>query len=355
MSSLDDVFAKINKDMKEEVCFKGSAQRLKFEMLPSNILAVDYATYGGLPMGRIHEFGGEQHSGKTLLSLAFVKSAQQKYPDRKAIFVDAESRFDAKWASKLGVDVDKLYVFNPMTQSAEQIFDAILAFIETGEVSIIILDSIGHLVSGKVIDESIEKGNFGGIAASLTRFSNIATGLLAKYNTCMICLNQVREDLGSMFPVYSTPGGKAFKHACSTRLELRRGSFIDSNGNDTSQSTENPAGNRVNFVVHKLSNASLDRKKGTFTLRYLEGIDTFGDLVEIAMKYDIITQSGAWYSCNINGEEIFKVAGKAKVLDILKSNEETYNLIFNKCKEAFEDNDESWNNQLSSEESEERS
>lgn len=336
MSALDDVFAKINKEMKDEVCFKGSAQRLKFEMLPSGILAVDYATYGGLPMGRIHEFGGEQHSGKTLLSLAFVKSAQELYPERKAIFVDAESRFDAKWAQKLGVDIDKLYIFNPMVQSAEQIFDAILDFISTGEVSIIVLDSIGHLVSGKVIDESIEKGNFGGIAASLTRFSNIATGLLAKHNTCMICLNQVREDLGSMYPVYSTPGGKAFKHACSTRLELRRGSFIDANGNDTSQSTENPAGNRINFVIHKLSNASLDRKKGTFTLKYSDGIDLYGDLVEIAMKYDFITQAGAWYTCKIDDQEIFKVAGKAKVIEVLKTNKETYDLIFNKCKEAFE-------------------
>ena len=337
MSALDDVFAKINKSMKEEVCFIGSAQRAKFEMLPSGILTVDYATYGGLPMGRIHEFGGEQHAGKTLLSLAFVASAQKHYPDKKAVFVDAESRFDPKWASKIGVDVDNLYVFNPMTQSAEEIFDAIIEFIKTGEVSILVLDSIGHLVSGKVIDESIEKGNYGGIAASLTRFSNIISGLLAKYNTCMICLNQVREDLGSMFPVYSTPGGKAFKHACSTRIELRRGSFIDDKGTDVSQSVENPAGNRVNFVLHKLSNASLDRKKGSFTLRYLDGIDLYGDLVEIAMKYDIITQAGAWYSINIDGEEKFKVAGKASIINKLKEDEEMYNLVFEKCKEKFND------------------
>lgn len=337
MSALDDVFEKINKDMKEEVCFKGSAQRLKFEMLPSGILSVDYATYGGLPMGRLHEFGGEQHAGKTLLSLAFIASAQKQYPDRKAIFVDAESRFDAKWAAKIGVNIDDLYVFNPMTQSAEEIFDAIRKFVETGECSIIVLDSIGHLVSGKVIDESIEKGNYGGIAAPLTRFSNIITGLLAKYNTCMICLNQVREDLGSMFPVYSTPGGKAFKHACSTRIELRKGSFIDDKGNDTSQSTENPAGNRVNFVIHKLSNASLDRKKGIFTLRYLDGIDLYGDLVEIAMKYDIIRQAGAWYTIVIDEEEKFKIAGKAGIIDKLKEDKELYDLVFNKCKEMYND------------------
>ena len=306
-------------------------------MLPSGILSVDYATYGGLPMGRLHEFGGEQHAGKTLLSLAFIASAQRLYPERKAVFVDAESRFDAKWARHLGVDIDKLYVFNPMTQSAEEIFDAILDFVNTGECSIIVLDSIGHLVSGKVIDESIEKGNFGGIAASLTRFSNIVTGLLAKYNTCMICLNQVREDLGSMFPVYSTPGGKAFKHACSTRIELRKGAFIDEKGNDTSQSTENPAGNRVNFVIHKLSNASLNRKKGMFTLRYLEGIDLVGDLVEIAMKYDIITQAGAWYTITVDDEEKFKVAGKAAIIEKLKEDKELYDLVFNKCKEKFDD------------------
>lgn len=336
MSSLDEVFAKINKEMKDEVCFKGSAQRLKFEMLPSGILSVDYATYGGLIMGRLHEFGGEQHAGKTLLALQFVASAQKLYPERKAIFVDAESRFDAKWASKLGVDVDKLYVFNPMTQSAEQIFDAIIEFVETGEVSIIVLDSIGHLVSGKVIDESIEKGNYGGIAASLTRFSNIITGLLAKFNTCMICLNQVREDLGSMFPVYSTPGGKAFKHACSTRIELRKGTFIDSNGNDCSQAVENPAGNRINFVIHKLSNASLNRKKGIFTLRYLEGIDLIGDLIEMAMKYDVITQAGAWYSCTIDEKEVFKVSGKANVVEKLKD-KETYDLVYNKVKELYEE------------------
>ena len=337
MSTLDDVFEKINKDMKEEVCFKGSAQRLKFEMLPSGILAVDYATYGGLPMGRLHEFGGEQHAGKTLLSLAFVGSAQKLYPDKKAIFVDAESRFDAKWAAKLGVDIDNLYVFNPMTQSAEKIFDSIISFVETGEVSIIVLDSIGHLVSGKVIDESIEKGNYGGIAASLTRFSNIVTGLLAKHNTCMICLNQVREDLGAMFPTYNTPGGKAFKHACSTRIELRKGTFIDNNGNDTSQATENPAGNRVNFVVHKLSNASLNRKKGTFTLRYLDGIDLYGDLVEIAMKYDVIEQGGAWYTCRIDDEEVFKVNGKANVIKQLRENPELYDRVYKKCEELFND------------------
>lgn len=335
MNSLDEVFAKINKDMKEEVCFKGSAQRLKFEMLPSGILSVDYATYGGLPMGRIHEFGGEQHAGKTLLALTFLANAQKIYPDRKAIFVDAESRFDPEWAKKLGVDIDSLYVFNPVTQSAEQIFDAIIDFVKTGEVSIVILDSIGHLVSGKVIDESIDKGNYGGIAASLTRFSNIVTGLLAKHNTCMICLNQVREDLGSMYPVYSTPGGKAFKHACSTRIELRKGSFIDDNGNDCSQAVENPAGNRVNFVIHKLSNASLNRKKGVFTLRYLDGIDKYGDLLEIAMKYDIIIQSGAWYKCIINEEELFNVAGKKAVIEKFKE-EGMYDKVYAACEELYQ-------------------
>ncbi len=337
MSALDEVFAKINKDMKEEVCFKGSAQRLKFEMLPSGILSVDYATYGGLPMGRIHEFGGEQHAGKTLLSLMFIASAQKIYPERKAIFVDAESRFDSKWANKLGVNIDDLYVFNPVTQSAEEIFDSIIEFVKTGEVSIIVLDSIGHLVSGKVIDESIDKGNYGGIAASLTRFSNIITGLLTKFNTCMICLNQVREDLGAMFPTYNTPGGKAFKHACSTRIELRKGTFIDENGNDCSQAVENPAGNRVNFVIHKLSNASLDRKKGQFTLRYLDGVDLYGDLMDIAMKYDIIQQSGAWYSCIVDGNEIFKVSGKKSVIEKFKNDKSIYDLVYGKVKEMYED------------------
>lgn len=334
-SKMDIAFQEFNKKFNEEVCFMGSAERAKPINLPSGILKFDKALGGGLTIGKMHEFGGDNHAGKTLLSLIFCKQAQKIYPDKVCVFVDVECRFDPIWAKKLGVNTDDLYVFNPLAYSAETILDTVVEFIDTGEASLVVVDSLGALVSGLVIDGSLSDNAMANTAKTLTRFCNKVVGKLARTGTTLININQVRDEFGSLYPVYKTTGGKAAMHMHTSRIQFRKGAFVDRKGKELNSSAENPQGNKIHFTIHKL-NSSLINRRGEFTLFYNEGIDYYSDLIDLAEYYNIFIKGGAWYSCIDSEEkEIFKIQGKAKVVQFLKDNEEFYKLIANKIVEIM--------------------
>lgn len=353
MSKLDDLIKQINKDYKEEIAFNGNdAALIKYELVPFSSPRLNYMLYGGLPMGRMIEFAGAEKSGKTTTALDMVKNCQIKFekeyeeaktkqtlkdPEpvmRKVCFVDAENTFDVEWATKLGVNVEDLILIKPQEQYAEQVFEIMRSVIETGEVGLIVLDSVAQLVSKQAFEENIEKKTYGGIAMALTKFCNIVVPLLGKYNCMCIMINQVREDLNNPYNEFVTPGGRGFKHNCSVRLMFRQGSFIDVNNREQSRGCENPVGNLVKVHIEKSKICRSDRRVGFYTLNYLTGVDYVNDTIDVLMSLGYIIQRGSYFDIidAETGEVLYdgKIQGKNALFNLLKDNEDLFNLLYSK-------------------------
>lgn len=215
--SLDEVLKNISKKYGDEVV-KREVEALESDgVLSLGSPTIDYCLYGGLPEGRIIELSGAEGSGKTttafLIAASYQKEEVKRNPNkpRKIIFLDNEGTLDPNWAKLFGYDLSKdadvqTILIRPEGQSAEEIFDIALDILKTGEVGLLIFDSIATLVPAQIVDESMEKYQIGGIAKSLTRFANTALGLLRKYKATLIAINQVRENMTAYGNPLITPG-----------------------------------------------------------------------------------------------------------------------------------------------------
>lgn len=345
MSKIDVLMKDITKKYGVNTAGYGLAQE-EYDKIPFSSPRLNYMTFGGLAVGRIYEFYGPEGSGKTTTAIDVIKNAQIKFAqeyeeqlnlgntdfqERKVFFLDEEGTFDRVWASKFGVDVEKIAFFRPQGESAEEVLDIMRKFIETGEVGLAVLDSVATLVSGQVYEESFDKKAYGGIAATLTRFVNVIKGPLLKYNCTLIMINQVRQDLNSMFGGQITPGGQAFKHACSARFCFRKGKFIDKDGNELNNSAENPAGNIVHMVIAKSKIFEATRRVGYYTINYVHGPDIISDYVEVGKQVGIINQRGAFFDIidPATGELLNsdKIQGKVKLKSELQNHKEWLKLI----------------------------
>lgn len=333
--SLDAVIKKLNKDFKTGTIDVG-VEFKDIDKIPFKSIRMNYMTYGGIPVGRLCEFSGADGSGKTTTSLDIVANAQKKFPDKRVIFCDIESTFDSNWATKMGVDIDNLVLYRPDSQGAEEVFQALLEMMDTNEVSLVVLDSIGAMVSDQQNEKDISEKTYGGISMALTTFSKKAIGVCARTGCTLIAINQIRDDMNSAYGGTTTTGGKAWRHNCSTRIAFRKGNYIDEKGNKLSRSCENPVGNIVCADLVKSKVCPPDRKVAEYTLNYMNGIDYSSDLVDICIKLGIIVQAGPWYSIididtgemlQFNNEDM-KFQGKSKLIDYLNNNEELYNNLF---------------------------
>lgn len=351
MSRLDDIVKQVNKEWKEDILAKG-IHRIKTRKIPFTSPRLNYMLYGGLPRGRLIEFCGDENGGKTTSALDICKNAQlifqQEWEERlssadekerklleeegpqKVVYADCENTLDEDWAKTLGVDVDNLYILKPQTQAAESIFQIILDMINTGEAGLVIIDSLGVMMSQQAYDKDMTEKTYGGIAMALTLFSKKAELACHKYECMVIGINQMREDMGNPYGGKTTTGGKGWKHNCSIRLQFAKGDFLDVNGNSLNRSAEAPKGNKVLVSVLKQKVDKPDRRTGYYTLMYDYGIDEIADLIEVAIKYGIINKAGAWFNfvdietgeivCDEEGKEI-KVQGQANVAKLLRENE----------------------------------
>lgn len=293
-SRIDEILKDVNKKQKEEILSRGLAE-YAYQRIPFTSPRMNYCTFGGLPVGKLIEFYGEDHGGKTTSALDIVANYQHMPDARDVLYVDAENTLDAEWAKKIGVNVDSVYILQPKSQSAEEIFQIIEDVVSTGEVGLWVLDSIGALVSQQEMDKSMEERTYGGISLSLTRFGKKIEMLMQKYRVTGIGINQIRQDLNSTWGGYTTPGGKAWKHLCSVRLQFSKGKYVDERGNELTRSAENPAGNIVLMSMTKNKTCPPTRRTGFYTLNYLTGIDYMKDLVDVAIKYGIIAKRGSWF------------------------------------------------------------
>jgi recombination protein RecA len=203
---------------------------------------------------------------------------------------------DVEWATKLGVNVDEMIILQPKSQSAEEIFQFICDAVDTGEIGLFVIDSLGAMMSQQELDKTLEDKTYGGISKPLTLFGKKVEMLMQRHKCTGIGINQMREDLNSTWGGQTTPGGKAWKHFCAVRMQFSSGKFIDEKGNELNRSAESPAGNYVMMSMIKNKTCPPTRRTGFYTLNYENGIDYLRDLVEVAIRYDIIQKHGAWFT-----------------------------------------------------------
>ena len=331
MSKIDEVMKDFNKKFKEDLVHEGLSE-YDYKRIPFTSPRLNYMTYGGLPIGKLIEFYGEEHGGKTTTALDIVANYQITDDARRVLWVDCENTFDNVWATKLGVNVDELIMMQPTSQGAEDIFQFILEMIDTGEIGLVVIDSLGVMVSNQAMEKNVNEKTYGGIAMALTNFGSKAVGLCHKHDCTLIGINQLRDDLNSMFGGTKTPGGRSWKFLCSMRLEFRMGKYIDDKNKELTRSAENPAGNIVQVAIKKTKVCKPDRRVGWYTLKYLDGIDYLSDLIEVCIKYGIIEKSGAWFSIvDISTGEIIedKIHGQDAVRQMLEEDLDLLGLIEN--------------------------
>ena len=322
-SKLDAMIADINKKAKETIISKGMND-FEYQRIPFTSPRMNYMTYGGLPIGKVIEFFGEEHGGKTTTALDVVANYQNMFPDRDVLFVDAENTFDVEWARKLGVDTEKIIILQPKAQSAEDIFQIVCDAVDTGEVGLWIIDSLGVLMSQQEWDKEMNEKTYGGIAMPLTKFSKKIEMLMGRHKCTGIGINQLREKIDSTWGGTDTPGGRAWKHVCSVRIQFSRGKFFDEAGKDISRSSGEPYGNYVMANAVKNKTAPPTRHIGQYRIRYDIGIDYLADLVDVALLYGIVEQKGAWYKIlDIETGEILKdnIQGMSNVYNELDADE----------------------------------
>jgi recombination protein RecA len=300
--TLQDVLKKIKKDFGDSVVKVGVESLDVDGILSLGSPSFDFCIYGGIPEGRIVEFSGPESSGKTTTAFLTAASYQReeikrnpKNP-RSIVYLDNEGTADPIWAKKMGYDMGEnakvsTILIRPEAQSAEQIFDMAISMLKTGEIGLLVFDSIATLVPQQIAEESMEKKQMGGISTSLTRFANSIVGVLRKYKATLIGINQVRENLSGYGDFLITPGGRAWKHQCSVRLMFKRGDFFDENGEVVKKTANSPAGNIIEVAVLKTKVCKWDRKLGYMHLNYDRGVDILEDTLDVATHFGFIDNS----------------------------------------------------------------
>jgi len=305
---------------------KGSIMKLgedvqrTVDVISTGCMTLDYALgIGGVPKGRIIEIYGPESSGKTTLTLHILAEAQKA--GGTAAFIDAEHALDPVYASKLGVDIDNLYISQPDT--GEQALEICDALVKSEAVSIIVIDSVAALVPQAEIDGEMGDSHVGLQARLMSQALRKLSGSINKTNTIVIFINQLREKVGVMFGnPETTPGGKALKYYSSVRLDIRRGEQIKQ-GNDV-------VGNRTNIKVVK-NKVAPPFKTASVDIMYGEGVSKEGEIIDLASEVNIMEKSGAWYS--YNGEKIGQ--GKENVKVFLKNNSKICEEIEQKVREHY--------------------
>lgn len=343
---MEELIKNMNKKAKEEIVTVG-LNEFDYERIPFTSPRMNYCTFGGLPVGKLTEFYGAEHSGKTSSALDIVANFQKiesrKENPRKVLYCDCENALDVEWAKKIGANIDDMIILQPKAQSAEEIFQFICDSVDTGEIGLFIIDSIGAMVSQQELDKTLEDKTYGGISKPLTLFGKKVEMLMQRHKCTGIGINQVREDLNSMWGGTTTPGGKAWKHFCYVRMEFSRGKFIDEKGKELTRSAESPAGNLVMMSMTKNKSCPPTRRTGYYTINYMTGIDYLKDLIEVGLKYGIVDKHGAWFNLvNTDSGEIIEgnIQGAAGVYEYLKENEEALKLVeslINKAMKYTED------------------
>jgi recombination protein RecA len=298
---------------------KGSIMRLgqkdaiqPVAYIPTGSISIDYALgIGGVPRGRVVEVFGPESSGKTTLALQVIAQAQAR--GGMAAFVDAEHALDAKYAQKLGVDLDNLLVSQP--DNGEQALEIVEVLVRSGGVDVVVVDSVAALVPRAEIDGEMGEAQMGLQARLMSQALRKLTGIVSKSKTCLIFINQLREKIGVMFGnPETTTGGRALKFYASVRIDIRRIGAIKDGDQVVGGRT------RVKIVKNKVAPPF---REAEFDVMYGEGISREGDLLDLGVEHKIVEKSGTWFA--YAGERLGQ--GRENAKQFLKDNPDTFKAI----------------------------
>ena len=304
--NLNDTLKLIQKTYGQGSIMKlGEKQKVDVDVISSGSIALDYILgVGGYPKGRVIEIYGPESSGKTTFALHAIAEVQKK--DGKAAFIDAEHAIDPLYAQKLGVDIDELILSQP--DSGEQALEITEMLAKSGAIDLIVVDSVAALVPQAELNGEMGDAQVGLQARLMSKALRKLTAVLNKSHCTIIFINQLREKVGIMFGnPETTTGGRALKFYSSVRLDVRRG--------DTIKVGVEILGNEVKLKVVK-NKVAPPFKTAVVEITYGKGINKQAELLELAVKFDIIHKSGAWFE--YNGEKIGQ--GKEKAKDFLAKN-----------------------------------
>lgn len=316
---------KLDKAYGKGTVMKMSDQAIEdVDAISSGSLGLDIALgVGGYPRGRVIEIYGPESSGKTTLTLHAIAEAQKA--GGIAAFIDAEHAFDRFYAEKLGVDLENLIISQP--DNGEQALEIADNLVRSGAIDVVVVDSVAALTPKSEIEGEMGDSKMGLHARLMSQALRKLTASISKTNCTMIFINQLREKIGVMFGnPETTTGGNALKFYASVRLDIRRSTQIkDSNSNVMGNKT------RVKVVKNKVAPPF---RTAEFDIMYGEGVSKVGEVLDLAVEYDIVKKSGSWFSY----EDTKLGQGRDAVKSLIKDNPDLMDELEEKVRALINDN-----------------
>lgn len=318
---------KLTLDKLDKAYGKGTVMKMSdaavedVDAISSGSLGLDLALgVGGYPRGRVIEIFGPESSGKTTLTLHAIAEAQKG--GGIAAFIDAEHAFDRFYAKNLGVDIENLIISQP--DHGEQALEIADNLIRSGAIDIVVIDSVAALTPKSEIEGEMGDSKMGLHARLMSQALRKLTSSISKTHCTVIFINQLREKIGVMFGnPETTTGGNALKFYASVRLDIRRSTQIKDSGSEV-------VGNKTRVKVVK-NKVAPPFKVAEFDIMYGEGISKVGEVIDLAVEFDIVKKSGSWFSYG----DTKLGQGRDAVKALLKDNPELMEELEEKIKEAI--------------------
>lgn len=296
------------------------------ERFSSELFSVDYATGGGLPLGKITEIFGPESSAKTSMAMHFAAQAQKQ--GKIVCYIDAEIGFDYKFAKQVGLSTkpDKFVLVQP--QYGEEALDICLEMLGVENMGVIVIDSVPALVPRSVVEGNVGDSHIGLLARMLSQFCPMIIKKLDEANCAVIFINQIREKIGVMFgSPETTPGGRALKFYSSMRMRVKKRKFIEKDGI--------PVGIQAEMHVVKNKTAPPSRR-AEYELYFGTGFSREADIVENGLKYGIFVKKGSWVFYNKSKDEQIQLGqGVYTVIQMLEDNPKLFKEVWKKIEKEI--------------------